>query len=121
MDWYDVIFDDNVLMSNLYLFIFDGGLRIDYSIGVGVFNQDGFVGGELDKFNYECCNVCGIINIDLIEKLQFSVFVDYMQIICNFLVENSGGIGIVLMNYIIVIFFIYFVWVENGELFNMGR
>lgn len=120
-DWYDVIFDDNVPMSNLHLSISDGGPRTDYSIGAGVFSQDGLVGGELDKSNYERRNVRGTINTDLSDNLQLSVSADYTQVTRNFLVENSGGTGTALMNYITAIPSIYPARAENGELFNMGR
>ena len=120
-DWYDVIFDDNAPMSNLHIDFSDGGERFDYSIGAGIFNQDGLVGGELEKSDYQRKNVRAKINADLSSKLKLQISADYANVVRNFLNENSGGTGTALMNYITAIPAIYPAYAENGELFNMGR
>ncbi|MEL7123858.1 MAG: SusC/RagA family TonB-linked outer membrane protein [Bacteroidota bacterium] len=120
-DWYDVIFDDNVPMGNIHLSLADGNERMDYSISGGIFTQDGLVGGEADKSNYERRNVRANFNTDLASNLKLSVNADYSNVSRNFLIENSGGTGTALMNYITAIPAIYPTRAANGELFNMGR
>ncbi len=120
-DWYDVIFDDNAPMRNVHLSFADGSERTDYSIAAGIFNQEGMVGGDAGKSDYERRNVRATINTDLADNLQLSVSADYTNISRNFLIENSGGTGTALMNYITAIPAIYPSRAANGELFNMGR
>ena len=120
-DWYDAIFDENAPTSNIHLSFADGGEKFDYSVAGGIFNQDGLVAGEVGKSDYQRKNVRGTINADLAKNLQLSVSADYTNVTRNFLIENSGGTGTALMNYITAIPAIYPTHAENGELFNMGR
>ena len=120
-DWYDAIFNKNAPTSNIHLSFADGGEKFDYSLGGGIFNQDGMVAGDIGKSDYQRRNVRGTINADLAKNLQLSVNADYTNLTRNFLIENSGGTGTALMNYITAIPAIYPTHAENGEIFNMGR
>ncbi len=120
-DWYDVIFEDNSPMSNAHFSISDGSEKTRYSIGAGLFNQQGIVGGEAGRSDYQRINARGNLHTQLLPNLEFGVSADYTQMERNFLSENNGGTGTALMNYITAIPAIYPTHAENGEIFNMGR
>ncbi|MEM7105787.1 MAG: TonB-dependent receptor [Bacteroidota bacterium] len=119
-DWYDVIFESNAPINNTHISITDGG-KVRYSIGAGLFNQQGLVGGDAGKSDYQRINARGTLSADLLSNLEFTVSADYTQVTRNFLSENNGGTGTALMNYITAIPAIYPTHAENGEVFNMGR
>ncbi|SHE52417.1 TonB-linked outer membrane protein, SusC/RagA family [Mariniphaga anaerophila] len=120
-DWYDEVFEKNSPMQNYHFSVSDGGDKYSYELAAGYFGQDGMVGGEDDKSNYNRKNVRFSFDTDITSNLILKLGGDFTRVERNFLVENSGGTGTALMNYITAIPSIYPTRAENDELFNMGR
>ncbi|MDN5217111.1 TonB-dependent receptor [Fulvivirgaceae bacterium BMA12] len=119
-DWYDVVFDQ-ASMSNLHASVQDGGEDYSYALSAGLFNQDGMVGGDLDKSNFERKTVKLNFEKDVLKGLNIQVDGLYGRTDRNSLTENGAGTGFAIMNYINNIPAIYPAYAENGEIFNPGR
>ncbi|MDD4609123.1 MAG: SusC/RagA family TonB-linked outer membrane protein, partial [Bacteroidaceae bacterium] len=52
-DWQEETFNDDAPIQNHQLSISGGSEKIQYFLSLGYFNQDGIVGGNYDKSNYE--------------------------------------------------------------------
>lgn len=52
-DWQDLVFNDNAPVQNQQLSVSGGSDRVNYYFSAGYFSQDGIVGGNYDRSNYE--------------------------------------------------------------------
>ena len=119
-DWYDAVFEETPI-SNFFANIVDGGSDYSYSISAGLYNQDGMVGGNLGKSNFQRRSVRGTFEKDLFKGLNISVNGTLAQTDRNYLRENTPETGFGIMNYLNSLPPIYPVFATNGEIFNPGR
>lgn len=119
-DWYDAVFKDAV-MQNYHASLQDGGDDYSYAISAGWFSQDGMLGGDLDKSNFERSSVRLNYEKDLFPGFNIEVNGSFARTNRNSLTENSAGTGFAVMNYVNSIPAIYPTHAENGEIFNPGR
>ncbi len=119
-DWYDEVFKP-ATMQNYHASLQDGGSDYSYAIGAGWFSQDGMVGGDRDKSNFERTSFNLNYEKDLFPGFNLDVRGTYTQTDRNSLNENSAGTGSATMNYINSIPAIYPIHAANGEIFNPGR
>ncbi len=120
-DWYDEVFDDNQPIQQYSLSIGDGGEKYAYYLSTGIFDQQGMVGGEADKSNYNRINVKGNFDYDLFDNLNVRLGTDIVRIERNYLFENQAGTGNAVMNYIPAIPAIYPVYDQGGNPYDMGN
>lgn len=119
-DWYDVMFED-AKVQNYHANISDGGEDYSWSLGAGYYQQDGMIGGDAGKSNFERTSLRGSFEKDLFKGFNISASGSYAATDRNFLYENSQGTGNALMNYVNNMPPIYPTHAENGEVFNPGR
>lgn len=119
-DWYDAVFDETPI-SNFFANIVDGGSDYSYSISAGLYTQDGMVGGNMGKSNFQRKSVRGSFEKDIFKGLNISVNGTLAQTDRNYLRENTPETGFGIMNYLNSLPPIYPVFAANGEIFNPGR
>ena len=119
-DWYNEVFD-NAVMQNYHASLQDGGDDYSYAVSAGWFSQDGMLGGDLDKSNFERTSFKLNYEKDLFKGFNITLNGAFSQTDRNSLTENSAGTGFAVMNYVNSIPAIYPAYAENGEIFNPGR
>jgi TonB-linked SusC/RagA family outer membrane protein len=119
-DWYDAVFEETPI-SNFFANIVDGGNDYSYSISAGLYKQDGMVGGNVGKSNFQRKSVRGSFEKDLFKGFNISINGTLAQTDRNYLRENTSETGFGIMNYLNSLPPIYPVFAANGEIFNPGR
>ncbi|PWJ41913.1 SusC/RagA family TonB-linked outer membrane protein [Sediminitomix flava] len=119
-DWYDEVFNQAAI-QNYHASVGGGGESYNYMFATGIYKQDGMVGGDLDKSNFERKSLRGSFNKNLAEGLKINFGGTYAQTDRNFLAENSAGTGSAILNYVNNLPPIFPVYADNGEIFNPGR
>ncbi len=99
-DWYKSVFEKNAPMQNASFSIANGGNGYSYYLSGGIFNQDGLVGGNSGKSNYNRKNVKFKFDADVLPNVNLKAGADIVRSERNFLYENQAGTGVALMNYL---------------------
>ena len=93
-DWQDMVFYDNAPVENHQLSVSGGSDKVIYYFSAGYYKQDGIVGGNFDRSNYErislrsntTYHLLDNMNRNFLNKLTVGINVAYSRI-------NSKGIG----------------------------
>ncbi|WP_421918407.1 SusC/RagA family TonB-linked outer membrane protein [Marinifilum sp.] len=120
-DWYDEVFDDNVPIQNYNVSIANGGDKYSYYLSGGWFDQEGMVGGDRGKSDYNRKNVKFNFDTDLMDNLKINVGIDLVRTERNFLDENFAGTGSAVLNYIPALPAIYPAFDAEGLPYDMGQ
>ncbi|WNJ16168.1 TonB-dependent receptor [Pontibacter sp. G13] len=120
-DWYDVVFDENAPMHNYNVSVADGGDRYSYYLSGGLFDQQGLVGGDIDKSRYQRYNVKLNLEVDVLDNLTIRGGADIVQVDRDYLLENQAGTFSAVMNYLPGLPSIYPVYDDAGNIYDMGQ
>ena len=120
-DWYDEVFDDNVPIQSYNLSIANGKDNYNYYLSGGVFDQDGLVGGESGKSNYNRQNLKLHFDTDILDNLNVQVGGNIVRVERDFLNENSAATGTALLNYLPALPAIYPAFDADGNIYDMGQ
>lgn len=97
-DWQDLVFNDNAPVTNHEVSVSGASDKINYYLSLGYFNQDGIVGGNWGKSNYDRLTIRSNTQYNLLDatkernflnKLNLSVNVAYMRTHSTGLETNS--------------------------------
>jgi len=118
-DWLDVIFEDDVPITNVNVNVADGGETYSWSFSGGGFSQGGVVGGK-DKSNFSRVNMRFTTDFDILPNLKVHTNVNYVSMSQDQVLENQNnetqGIGIVTAANSVGP--IYPLYSETGTIFN---
>lgn len=73
-DWQDEVFNDNAPMMNHQVSVSGASEKVDYMLSLGYYTQDGIVGGNFDRSNYQRLTMrsnLGIIVFDASKERNF--------------------------------------------------
>ena len=121
-DWYDEIFDSGVPMRNLHLSVANGGEKFAYYLSGGLFGQDGLIGGDRGKSNYDRKNLNFNFEGDILTNLNIVVAGNIVSETRNQLAENNAGTGNAILNYLPALPAIYPLYdTANNVPYDMGQ
>lgn len=88
-DWQDVLFNDNAPVMNHQLSVSGATEKVNYYVSAGYYTQDGIIGGNYDKSNYERFSIRSNTQYTLFDEskkrnwlksLKFNLNVSYSRI-----------------------------------------
>ncbi|MCM1067793.1 MAG: TonB-dependent receptor [Muribaculaceae bacterium] len=69
-DWQDEVFNDNAPMMNHQFAVSGGTQRVNYMMSLGYYTQDGIVGGNFDRSNYQRLTLRSNVGVTLFDASE---------------------------------------------------
>lgn len=97
-DWQEEVFNNNAPVMNHQFAVSGGSKTVDYMMSLGYFTQDGIVGGNFDRSNYQRLTMrsnVGVIAFDaskertFLNKLKFNTNIAYTRVKSRDIEANS--------------------------------
>lgn len=92
-DWQDAIFNYNAPVQSHQVSLSGGGEKVDYFLSFGYFGQEGIVGGNYDRSNYERYSVRSNNNYTAFDEKRFWIPKLTIGVNANFTYSKSTGIA----------------------------
>lgn len=82
-DWQDEVFNDNAPMMNHQVSVSGASEKVDYMLSLGYYTQDGIVGGNFDRSNYQRLTMRSNLGITVFDASKERNFLNKFKINTN--------------------------------------
>lgn len=82
-DWQDVVFNDNAPVMSHQFSLSGGTQKVDYFLSLGYYTQEGIVGGNFDRSNYQRLTMRSNLGIEVFDKSNERSFLNKFKINTN--------------------------------------
>lgn len=82
-DWQDEVFNDNAPMMNHQISLTGGTERVNYFLSLGYYTQDGIIGGNFDRSNYQRLTMRSNLGITVFDASKERTFLNNFKINTN--------------------------------------
>lgn len=82
-DWQEEVFNDNAPVMNHQVSISGGSERVDYMMSLGYYTQEGIVGGNFDRSNYERLTMRSNVGITAFDATKERTWLNKLKINTN--------------------------------------
>lgn len=93
-DWQDLIFNDNAPVQNHELSVNGGNDQVKYYLSMGYYDQDGIVGGNYNKSNYNRLTLRSNTNATVFDAVKDRMFLNKLDISVNINYARIKSVGI---------------------------
>ncbi len=82
-DWQDEVFNDNAPMMNHQVSLTGGSQSVNYFLSLGYYTQDGIVGGNFDRSNYQRITMRSNLGITVFDESKSRSFLNKLTVNTN--------------------------------------
>lgn len=82
-DWQDVVFNKNAPVMNHQVSLSGGTERVNYMLSLGYYTQDGIVGGNFDRSNYQRLSMRSNLGVTVFDASKERSFLNKLNVTAN--------------------------------------